>query len=739
MLNEKKNNHIIKNSMPANFDHMDNNTTCSGVVPNIVSNSNDDRLLNILENFMKTQNDLIQMLSLQINNMNIQINNLYQTINTIHQVQVHQNMERRMEMISGENEKNKQSDQIYKYTAEPQFTNFFDQKSAPSNVNYFEDCNDATRAIHIKNKTADPHVRVADQINSTDLKKDKNNDTIRTTITITPLGGFGNQIGNQIGNKNGNLFMDSPPRSSDKKKDKKNTNEKEKGTEKKNDNDSINIGKMEGLLPFLLLGEMFGGKMKETGAGESKLNSNDVFNEIKLPDMKRDIRKSVELKQYDDFEELKINDLDDIVVHGDKFISMINDHNKTIGKKKSKNNIKHITTKNLKKEKDVDVDVDIDGRIESIGEDDIKKMIDYFFTEKKDELSETSDVDTVSSIDTVLSNKRDRLGRKNKKHNKKPNNKKETTNNPINIDDMIEIDNDGLYPFFGKRYSLDPRRLMRLVKPINILNSMVGMKEVKGNIFQFISSFLQNKKNDGMLNTAIYGKPGIGKTDLGKILCMIYSALDIVPSSRFTLVKASDLVGQYVGQTRQKTMKVIKEADGGVLFIDEAYALTSGSGDKYSYGKECIDTLNQELSENRRKLVVIIAGYEKEIKEGFFKVNQGLSRRFPFRYILKDYSKDELKDIFLRMMRINNDMFLDTTVSDNDITDLFADLRYFNNCGGDIENLITQIKFANNGRSLGKHPKIRNVITKKDLTKGLEMYKFHKEEEEDDSWKKMFV
>ena len=168
------------------------------------------------------------------------------------------------------------------------------------------------------------------------------------------------------------------------------------------------------------------------------------------------------------------------------------------------------------------------------------------------------------------------------------------------------------------------------------------------------------------------------------------------------------------------------------------------------------------MSENRKKLVIIIAGYENEIKEGFFKVNQGLARRFPFRYVLKEYKKEELKDIFIRMIRISDDTYLykapkqeldlnklvvdktvtikslDKTVTDEDIIDLFSDMRYFNNCGGDIENLITHISFANNERSIGKHPSMRNIFTKQDLIRGLEMFKYHKTENEDDKWKKMF-
>ena len=439
--------------------------------------------------------------------------------------------------------------------------------------------------------------------------------------------------------------------------------------------------------------------------------TDDVFKEIQIPDMKRDIFKQMNKNTLDNFEELILNTLDDILVCGEKFIDAIKKHNKEvdeIDRNKTSN-----TTQNI-------IDV----------VDEVKTSENLACESKTKKLKSFPDVKIYKKITTSK--------------------KRTPPMKHIFINDEIKKDSDNLYAFIGKRYSVNPRKMMKLVKPIKILNSMIGMSEIKSCLYKFISNFLYTANNNGMLNTAIYGKPGIGKTDLGKILCMIYSALEIVQSAKFRLVRASDLIGSYVGQTRQKTKTVLDEAGGGVLFIDEAYALVSGSSEKISYGKECIDTINQELSENRKKLVVIIAGYESEIKEGFFRINQGLERRFPFRYVLKDYTKEEMKDIFLRMIRLNEDVYLykdenDTndntkTITDKDIIALFEDMRYFNNCGGDIENLITQINFANSGRTLGKYPSNKNIYTKDDLKQGLEMFKKNKTitETENDTWRKMF-
>ena len=508
---------------------------------------------------------------------------------------------------------------------------------------------------------------------------------------------------------------------------------------------------------------------------------NNVFKEIQLPDMQRELYKSYDMTEYPNFEQFDFYNLDDIGKQGQIFLDAIDDHNKKCD---------HLTKTNLEKQKKLSkiINQSIDSQIidSQIIDSQIidSKIIDSNIN-KDMHNSRGLDVNSVS-VPTNFDEK---------------NPIKITTNTePLDILDnsvyrnceskkmcmntKILKDENNLYSFMGKRYSIDPRKLMHLVKPIKLLNSMIGMSEVKDEMFKFVSNFLHNSRNNGMLNTAIYGKPGIGKTDLGKILCMIYIALELVPSTKFKLVKASEFIGQYVGQTRQNTKRIIDEANGGVLFIDEAYALTGGSDKKgITYGKECIDTLNQELSENRHKLIVIVAGYENEIKECFFNINQGLERRFPFRYCLKDYTKEDMKDIFIRMIRLNKNMYLYKdidnmsypidnnnniahvnpekidngfvkskkinrhsknknlvgTVTEKDIVDMFDDMRYFNNCGGDIENLITHIGFANSKRTVGKQIMLKNIFSKEDMHNGLIAFKKHKAQFEDESWKKMFI
>jgi hypothetical protein len=117
------------------------------------------------------------------------------------------------------------------------------------------------------------------------------------------------------------------------------------------------------------------------------------------------------------------------------------------------------------------------------------------------------------------------------------------------------------------------------------------------------------------------------------------SSINNPPELKFKVAKRSDLIAKYLGQTAAKTQEVIDDAVGGVLFIDEAYSLGNADGGD-SYAKECIDTINQNLTEKKNQLLVIIAGYENALEECFFAYNEGLNRRFPFRYTIDAYTYD---------------------------------------------------------------------------------------------------
>ena len=170
--------------------------------------------------------------------------------------------------------------------------------------------------------------------------------------------------------------------------------------------------------------------------------------------------------------------------------------------------------------------------------------------------------------------------------------------------------------------------------------------------------------NSDYLHTVIYGPPGTGKTEVAKIMGKIYSKLGILKKGVFRKATRSDFVAGYLGQTAIKTKELIDDCLGGVLFIDEAYALGNNEG-KDSFAKEAIDTLCESLSNHKNDIMVIIAGYEKELNECFFSFNQGLESRFPWRFKTEDYKADELKLIFKKQVIDNNWTIDDETLTDN--------------------------------------------------------------------------
>ena len=236
-------------------------------------------------------------------------------------------------------------------------------------------------------------------------------------------------------------------------------------------------------------------------------------------------------------------------------------------------------------------------------------------------------------------------------------------NSPITtLDQLIQLADDFLdFKILRTRYgkyrashryhpSIDFDKLVNTIDPLIELNNMVGMPEFKNNIMTHVMYHLQGLHGDEMNHIAIEGPPGVGKTTVGKILGKIYHRMGFLTSGKFKIVKSHDLIGQYIGQTAPKTQAVLDECRGGVLFIDEAYTIGNGAGKRDNYfGKDCIDTINQHLSENKNNFLLIVAGYGDQLDKNFFSINPGLERRFPWRYCLESYSLEELVMIFTKL------------------------------------------------------------------------------------------
>lgn len=177
------------------------------------------------------------------------------------------------------------------------------------------------------------------------------------------------------------------------------------------------------------------------------------------------------------------------------------------------------------------------------------------------------------------------------------------------------------------------------------------------------------------------GNPGTGKTTVARLLKDIFYNLGYIKQNKLIEVTARDLIAEYVGQTSGKTYSVIKSALGGVLFIDEAYAITSGDG---KFGNECIATLLKLMEDYKDRLIIVFAGYEDEMKN-FQESNPGLVSRIGYKINFPDYNLEELTQIYLNLLeknklKISNKALkkVQQIIKDSSSCENFGNARYIN-------------------------------------------------------------
>ncbi len=192
-----------------------------------------------------------------------------------------------------------------------------------------------------------------------------------------------------------------------------------------------------------------------------------------------------------------------------------------------------------------------------------------------------------------------------------------------------------------------------LKKELNELIGLTGIKREVNNLIN-IATVHNLRKKHGLKNPKLSlhmvfsGNPGTGKTTIARIMSRIYHSLDILSKGHLVEVDRSGLVAGYVGQTATKTSEVIQKAMGGVLFIDEAYALTNKT--ENDFGQEAVDTILKAMEDSREDLVVIVAGYDGLMDE-FIHSNPGLESRFNRFLHFDDYSTEEMLGILELQLR----------------------------------------------------------------------------------------
>lgn len=253
------------------------------------------------------------------------------------------------------------------------------------------------------------------------------------------------------------------------------------------------------------------------------------------------------------------------------------------------------------------------------------------------------------------------------------------------------------------------------------LNDLVGLAKVKKSLYDLVDLItLKNKTKDDLklkninLHMLFLGNPGTGKTTVARMLSNILYNLGYIRQNKLIEVSSKDLVAEYVGQTAPKTMEVINNSLGGILFIDEAYALATDKTN--SYNKEAIATLIKAMEDYRDDLVVIFAGYTKEMQD-FIDSNSGIASRIGYTFMFDDYTNYELKEIFTGMMKKSGFIVKDEALTK--LEELIDNAREDKNFGNArfVRNVYekTIIMHATNTKNIKDKTKLK-TITKADIT-----------------------
>ena len=234
------------------------------------------------------------------------------------------------------------------------------------------------------------------------------------------------------------------------------------------------------------------------------------------------------------------------------------------------------------------------------------------------------------------------------------------------------------------------------------LERLIGLDTVKRMIKKIKAYAKRNKDlEDFNLHMCFYGNPGTGKTEVARILSRILYDASVLDEAKLIETDALGLLGKFVGETAPKTLQKVNEAMGGVLFIDEAYALTNGTqqdGVNSSYGEEAIAVLLREMENHRGQFCTILAGYKQKMKE-MLSTNPGMESRIQFTLEFPDYTREELGAIAQRFLTSKQySISDDALIRFLDIMEYFRKQPNFANART-VRNVIDQVIMNQNLRT----------------------------------------
>lgn len=290
--------------------------------------------------------------------------------------------------------------------------------------------------------------------------------------------------------------------------------------------------------------------------------------------------------------------------------------------------------------------------------------------------------------------------------------------------------------------------LGRIYKTLRDLDTMVGIEDIKEEIVTMVLCKCQRKDlgEADMDHIVIAGDPGCGKTTLAEYLAKINAQMGDIRSGKVVRGTKANMGSKWVNDTAPRVEKLIDEAAGGTLLLDEAYGLgkaseSNESGD--SGTMDIVNTLNRKLSEAcqnpKKRFLCIVIGYEKELERNFFSLNPGLKRRFTWYFKMRKYKPPEMHEIAMRGLRKRN-----FTVESDDVLplDWFSDkMAHFPFAGGDVDRLLDMTRKVHARRVFGMTSERKRVLTTEDLHVGFRTYMKYRSSHPDtnDRYKSMYL